>query len=430
MCKTGNTAGMNKDRKSSTNVDLEEQIAVLKKKLNSQKNRAKKAEENLESQGQLLATVSHELRTPMGAIINLAELLAESDLSGYQRPYVETLKGSATSLLRILNDVLEHGKLEQGMFELVYDNFSPRQIIDAVIETQTIPCRNKGLALRLEVANDLPDQLFGDALRIRQVLSNLVNNAVKFTSSGTIDISVSISSSGKSHTNLHISVKDTGSGLSESLKDHLFTPYAQGDAQTSAHFGGTGLGLSICRQLVKMMDGEIGYTDNENNGSEFWFHVKCKPYQAKQQVEPVYQQSLGDVLALDNQRTGHILVVEDNKTNQMLISTYLEKFGHTFETVSSGKAALDIIHNQKFDVILMDVKMPEMGGIETTRLIRRCKGDVKSIPIIALTANAMSGDREEYLNAGMDAYVSKPISAAELFHTIDKILMRNQRLAS
>jgi len=229
---------------------------------------------------------------------------------------------------------------------------------------------------------------------------------------------------------LEITVKDTGIGLSEELKDQIFTPYRQADAQTSSQYGGTGLGLSICRQLVEMMDGDIGYSSKMGQGSSFRFNVKCKPYQVDADCEVGQEQGLSDVLALEKERHGHILIVEDNKTNQMLISTYLEKFGHTFEISGSGEEALDILKTRKFDVILMDVIMTGMDGMETTRHIRKSKGYVGTLPVIALTANAMAGDRQKYLDAGMDAYISKPINAAELFHAIDKALINVRAVVS
>jgi len=337
------------DTRSSTKTALAEQIAGLKQRIENQKTLTKEAEKRTEMQGQLLATVSHELRTQMGAIMNLVEILGQTDLDRGQRHYAETLENSATGMLRVLNDVLDHARFESGEFELVCRNFSPRKLVDMVISTQIAPCQNKGLALRLEVANGLTDQLYGDPLRIRQVLSNLVSNAVKFTSTGAIDICISVSRADEGHEFLEFTVKDTGIGLSEQLKDQLFTPYRQADANVSAQFGGTGLGLSICRQLVLLMDGDISYTGEVGRGTEFRFRVKCKTCQADAGGEPENCQNLQDVPALDKERTGHILIVEDNKTNQMLISIYLEKFGHTFEIANSGEEALERVLRKKLD---------------------------------------------------------------------------------
>jgi len=414
----------------SANTAMSDQIAALRQKLKQQKAHVSEAEKKLSMQDQLMATVAHELRTQMGAIMNLVEILAETDLDPNQYTYAKSLKGSTTGLLRVLNDVLDHGKFESGKFELVCQNFSPRDLVDTVIETLIVPCQTKGLALRLEVGNDLPDQLYGDPLRIRQILSNLANNAVKFTERGSIDVNLSVTSLTGENQLLEIAVKDTGIGLGEELKGQLFTPYKQADAQTSSQYGGTGLGLSICRQLVEMMDGDIGYSSKMGHGSNFWFNVKCKPYQVDADYKAAEEQGLSDVLALEKQRHGHILIVEDNKTNQMLISTYLEKFGHTFEIAGGGEDALEILKTRKFDVILMDVIMTGMDGMDTTRHIRKAKGYARTIPIIALTANAMAGDRQKYLDAGMDAYISKPINAAELFHAIDKALINVRAVAS
>lgn len=420
--KVVNVSELKKGDFSSTTMALAEQIAVLKAKLSHSQDRAEKAEEQMHRQGQVLATVSHELRTPLGAIINLAEILTVTELDECQNDYATSLKNSATGLLHVLNDLLDHSRLESGKCELAADTFNIRKLIDEVVDIQAVQCREKGLALRLDVASSMPEELYGDAPRIRQVLLNLLNNAVKFTASGTIDLSVGISGAGKPHRVVEFSVKDTGIGLSEALRDRIFAPYVQADENISTRFGGTGLGLSICRQLVLMMDGDIGYNSKVGHGAEFWFTVTCKPAAPDRDAKPVEEQDLADVLALEHQRCGKILVVEDNRTNRLLISTYLEKFGHTFEIVTSGAQALEIIEKRKFDIILMDVKMPDMDGIETTRRIRQSKGDSRSIPIIALTANAMYGDRKKYLDAGMDAYVSKPIQAAKLFHAIDKTL--------
>ncbi len=415
--------------RQSAGAAMREQIAALRQKLKQREAHVSAVEKKLHMHDQLMATVAHELRTQMGAVMNLVEILAETDLDPNQHTYAKSLKGSTTGLLRVLNDVLDHGKFESGKFELVCQNFSPRDLVDTVIETLIVPCQTKGLALRLEVDNDLPDHLYGDPLRIRQILLNLANNAVKFTERGSIDVSLSVSCLTGEAQVLEIAVKDTGIGLSEDLKGQLFTPYRQADAQISSQYGGTGLGLSICRQLVKMMDGDIGYSSKKGHGSSFWFNVKCKPYQVDAECEDEEKQGLSDVLALEKQRHGHILIVEDNKTNQMLISTYLEKFGHTFEIAGSGEEALEILKTGKFDVILMDVIMTGMDGMDTTRHIRKARGYTTTIPIIALTANARTEDQQKYLNAGMDAYVSKPINAAELFHTIDKALVEVRAVA-
>ncbi len=413
----------------SADAAMSDQITALRQKLKQQEAHVSAAEKKLHMQDQLVATVAHELRTQMGAIMNLVEILAETDLDPHQHTYAKSLKGSTTGLLRVLNDVLDHGRFESGKFELVCQNFSPRDLVDTVMETLIVPCQTKGLALRLKVGKDLPDQLYGDPLRIRQILSNLANNAVKFTERGSIDVSLSVSELTGDKQLLEIAVKDTGIGLDEKLKDQVFTPYKQADAQTSSQYGGTGLGLSICRQLAGMMDGDIGYSSVKGKGATFWFNVTCKPYQVDADDEVGEKQSLSDVLALEKQRHGHILIVEDNKTNQMLISTYLEKFGHTFEIAGCGEDALEILETGRFDAILMDVIMTGMDGMDTTRHIRKTTGCARTIPIIALTANAMAGDRQKYLDAGMDAYISKPINAAELFHAIDAALKNARAVA-
>ncbi len=414
----------------STRAALAEQIAVLEQTVRDHEAALRQAETKIGIKGQQLATVSHEIRTPMGAIMNLAELLADTDLDDLQRHYAETLKSSAIGLLNVLNAALDHAKLETGNLELNRNNFNPRKVLDAALETQIMRCVQKGLELRLEVAKDLPEQLYGDPVRIRQVLTNLVDNAVKFTDEGRVDLLLTAKEQNKGHWVLHFEVKDTGIGLSEQAMDQVFAPYIQADEQISTHFGGTGLGLSISQQLVRVMGGDLGVESELGLGSKFWFNVKCEARRDKEDTVDHSENDYRELMARNLPRTGSVLIVEDNRINQMLISTFLDKFGHTSEIADSGAKALKAVQQRDFDVILMDIKMPGMDGMETTRQIRRGKGNARTVPIIALTANALNGDKENYLDAGMDAYLTKPIIAAELYRVIDRFLTCDQRLAS
>jgi len=375
-------------------------------------------EQALERRDELLATVSHELRTPMGAIISMADLLIGTDLSSTQRHYAETLKHSALGLVTILNDILDHSKLEAGRFELAMSDFDPQSVVRAATSAYQAACAEKGVALKLKIAPDLPAQLKGDPGRIRQVLMNLIDNAVKFTDEGSITITLDHEASDGDGGVLTFSVQDTGIGLDEKTRELLFKPFAQGRPDTARDYGGTGLGLSIAARLVGLMGGKIHCEGEPGAGTAFTFTVACA---APGGTQVRNEEGAGDTGGT-SRGPAHILVVEDNKINAMLITTYLEKFGHSFDVARNGQEAVEAAGRRRYDLILMDVQMPRMDGLEATGAIRALGGEAAATPIVALTANVMHGDRDAYLAAGMDGYISKPIIAGDLFTTIEEFL--------
>jgi PAS domain S-box-containing protein len=425
----------------------------------------KAAEEGSKAKSGFLANMSHELRTPMNGIIGMNRLLLETELSAEQRDLAETVKTSAESLLTILNDILDFSKVEAGKLELDPTPFSLRENLDGVLKTFIFRAAEKDVILRCTVAPEVPDALIGDSGRIRQILINLLGNALKFTEHGEVRVEVrkqeeesinlgqelSLSSpqplSLKSQVSslkpqasslLHFSVRDTGIGIPPEKQRVIFDAFAQADGSTTRKYGGTGLGLTICRKLTEMMDGEVWVESEVGRGSTFHFTLRLG-VQEEQTQRPLPTKSESPASELSGEtgvRGKRILLVEDNAVNQKLAVRLLQKMGGRVVVANHGKEALVLLEQQgPFDVILMDCQMPEMDGFEATAAIRRreeqecvvqderrdrSQNGAGHIPIIAMTANAMKGDRERCLNAGMDDYVTKPIKPKELQTVLER----------
>lgn len=392
--------------------DLFSQIELLERTLAAERAARAAAEQASRAKAELLATVSHEIRTPLGAIISMADLLANTQLDETQRRYAETLRQSGRGLLAVLNNVLDYSKLSAGRFELDIGRFDFAEMMASVGATLAARADEKGLQSSVQVVEGCPEHFTGDSARIRQILNNLIDNAVKFTDAGSVNLRVGCAASG-ADAKLRFEVRDTGIGLTETQKARLFEPYAQGDASVGAKYGGTGLGLSIARKLVDLMGGEMGCESIEGQGSVFWFQVPLRLAGAGAGA------GAGEATADDETApgplSGRVLIVEDNEVNQMLIKAYLDSFGLAHDVAANGQEALAALQAGSFDLVLMDIMMPELDGIETTNRIRALPGPIAQVPVVALTANAMAGDRERYLAAGMDGYVSKPVGAADLF---------------
>ena len=358
-----------------------------------------------------LANMSHEIRTPMNGVMGMLDLLRDSSLSVDQLDKLDTARNSASVLLNILDDVLDVSKLEAGQVALENRPCAPRTLVQETISLFEPKSSSKNISLTCEIADDLPPVVNGDPLRIKQVLNNLVGNAIKFTNKGQVTIGVTASEIGDGEVTLRFSVSDTGVGIPEAAKSNLFQRFVQADTSTTREFGGTGLGLAICRQLVTLMGGTIDFESRAGTGSTFWFTIptkECQPATPDNHHMP----QADDGPLIDEQR--HILVAEDNPINQKVVQAFLEPTGHIVEMVNNGAEALAAVQAKRFDLILMDVQMPLMDGVTATKAIRNLAGPQKDVPIIALTANAMSGDREKYLHHGMTDYISKPIDPIEL----------------
>ncbi len=384
--------------------DLFGQIQSLVEALSAEYQARQRAEAADRAKSELLAVVSHELRTPMGAVISMSELLLGSSLDDTQRLYAETMQQSARSLLTVLNDLLDFSKLEAGQFQLEREGFDLWGLVKGVGNELQARAGEKGLAGGAHIGMSCPRFVKGDAGRLRQILGNLVDNAIKFTAEGSVHLHLNgVEADGR--LTLRFDVIDTGIGLGELQKDRLFQAYVQVDRVQTRKYGGTGLGLSIARRLVELMGGEIGCESLPGQGSLFWFTVPTE------RAAPSAMSGTEGARAL----TGHVLVVEDNAVNRMLIGAYLEEFGLTHDMAESGARAMQMLSARAYDLVLMDIMMPEIDGVETTKRIRKLDGPMAEVPIVALTAHAMKGDREDYLAAGMDGYVSKPIRGRELY---------------
>lgn len=360
-----------------------------------------------------LAAMSHEIRTPMNGVLGMLGLVRRDTLDTEQARYLGIAEESAESLLNIINDILDYSRLEAGAVTLDASAFDPARVARKVAELLDESARRKGIALEVEVAEDVAAEVVGDPMRLRQVLINLVGNAVKFTERGKVVLRVTNPGDGL----LGFEVADTGIGIAQETQARLFDRFAQGDG-SARRYGGSGLGLAISRALVRLMGGDIAVESAPGEGSLFRFTIRCREGQAVA-ASPIEFRAAPVV---KGEPAGQILVVEDNAVNQLLVRKLLDRAGYRATVASDGEQALALLKKGRFDLILMDVQLPGMDGVSVTRHIRAMSGPQARLPVIALTANAMSGDRDRYLEAGMNDYVSKPIDAVQLFEAIARLL--------
>lgn len=395
------------ERNTSEIAQMAEEYSVAKER----------AEASEKSKSEFLASMSHEIRTPMTGVMGFADLLLDSELRPEDRDKVLKIKLATQSLLTIINDILDLSKLEAGRLEIENLGFHIQRAVDEAVDLVRERARMKGLHVVIKHDGNVPEGMSSDPTRCRQVLINLIGNAVKFTREGGVTVHTQFLNDNASPM-VKFSIKDTGIGISSENQKKLFQDFSQGDASASRGFEGTGLGLSISKRLVELMGGRIGVQSETGRGSTFWFTLPYRP--ASEDVSFVERRTISrDFIAT---RSLHVLVAEDNSLNQKIIEATLSRYGHIAEIVENGVEALEALADQKFDLVLMDVRMPEMSGPDATRAIRSTNNDGHNIPIIALTADAMEEHISTYFEAGMDACVTKPIDRTQLLLTINKVL--------
>lgn len=374
-----------------------------------------------EAKSEFLANMSHEVRTPMNGILGMTELALATDLTAEQREYLETVKTSAQSLLTILNDILDFSKIEAGKLELETVEFRLRDSLAELARFLSHRARQKGLELRCECGPDVPTAILGDPVRLRQVLVNLADNALKFTDAGRVTLRCDTAGCAAGEVTLRFTVSDTGIGIPADKLERIFEPFTQADGSITRRYGGTGLGLAISARLVGLMGGRISAESEPGRGSAFHFQIRCPVVRSPAlAASPEGAQEAPIAARLRGLR---VLVAEDNPVNKKLIVRLLEKQGCLVEAAPDGLAALEAFERQTFELILMDLQMPRMGGFEATRAIReRERISGKHTPIVALTAHAMKGDEQRCLAAGMDDYISKPIHLGQLLSKLDRLL--------
>ncbi len=382
------------------------------------------AEKLAKIKSEFLATMSHEIRTPMNAILGMMHLVRQTPLSEQQSQYIETTENSAKLLLRIINDILDFSKIEAGRMTMESHVFSLRTVVDEVVSVITESVEKNRVRLIWDIAPEIPEELVGDPIRLKQVLLNLLSNAAKFTREGSVHLQVEFDRRKRDGHSLLFTVRDTGIGMSEDDIDRIFAPFTQVDGSLSRKHGGTGLGLTICKNIVEMMNGNIWCRSRVNEGSTFFFTARfdLPPSVPETDVnEPRFHGESGerqdDVVIPEPLQGMSVLLAEDNKINQIVAVEMLKLKGFSVDVVPNGREAVKAIRHKSYGIVLMDVQMPEMDGLQAARLIRQ-DARYADLPILALTANALPEDREHCLEAGMNDHIPKPIEPSVLYRSI------------
>jgi signal transduction histidine kinase/ActR/RegA family two-component response regulator len=392
-------------------VSLYHDVTAAERRLAQAKMNAEAANR---AKSQFLATMSHEIRTPLNAVLGLNELMLHSQLDSQQRRHAELIGSSGRLLLALINDILDVSRIEAGHLQLTTAPFSLRPAVDGVVALMRERAVSKGLALRLQFRPDEDALIHGDVIRIQQILFNLIGNAIKFTDAGMVQIDVVVEPGAGRALTLHLVVSDTGIGIAESAMPTLFDRFTQADSTTMRRYGGSGLGLAITREIVQMMDGEIVTTSTPGKGSRFAISIPSRFVEREEPPDTGAQAPQDEA----ERAPLRILVAEDNDVNQILINAVLARMGHRVHLVADGRQAVEAVRRGDYDLVLMDLQMPGMDGMEATQAIRALGDARATLPIIAMTANAFEEDRRACLAAGMDDYVAKPIDVDRLAEAI------------
>ncbi len=388
----------------------------LQNEIVERKNAQQKAIDAIEIKSQFLANISHELRTPLNAVLGMSELLGDTDLDSEQQELVDTILNSGKSLLHLINDTLDFSKLEAKKISLENIHFDLHETIQSVHQTFRSQCRLKNLDCEVNMDENLSRYYMGDPLRIKQVLLNLISNSIKFTQQGKIDIKLAQSAIENDLAYIKFSVTDTGIGIAKENQQKLFDCFHQVDSSTTRKFGGTGLGLAICKQLVELMQGEMTVNSQVNCGSAFSFTLPLQVSFENSESRP------DDNTETDlSDKNAEILLVEDDKINQMVAQKLLEKQGFSCDIAETGLEAIQLLKLKNYDLVFMDMQMPQMGGLEATRIIRQADSGVinPQVIILAMTANTMESDRHLCLQAGMNDFMTKPVSRQQLVKKLE-----------
>ena len=398
--------------------DLREHKAVLaemQRAAQQQKEAKELAEDSAKTKSEFLANMSHEIRTPMNGIIGITGLALKKEPTGAMKEYLEKIDQSARSLLRIIGDILDFSKIEAGKLEIEYAEFDINAVLSEIRNITSYSVSRKGIDFIVNVPEDMNFNVIGDSLRLQQVLLNIISNAIKFTQEGSVSVSVVIADRKESAAELVFNVSDTGIGMTEEQASKIFDAFGQADSSTTRKYGGTGLGLAICKSLVELMGGRIWLESEPGAGTTFFFTARFETTVSR---EITAGQTDNDDYVIPSELVGsRLLLAEDNEINRMIATELLEIAGFKLDVAENGKEAVEMVLKNQYDLILMDIQMPEMDGFTATRIIRS-HDRLTDIPIIAMTANAMLGDREKSIEAGMNDHVTKPLMPRVLMETI------------